>query len=212
MTKFEDTMKEMQQNVEELGKYVAEKTKALNDSDVKAKAEDLVKKTQDAIGVSMKKVTEVIDKVTEDEKLDEFLDKIKAKSQEAVEFTKTKVDDLTKTNTVPTLEELAKEISANFDKLKESDVVKNAADFLTDLGGKINEFMDKPEVKEAINKAKTTTISVAEAGVEGLKTLLKADEIPAEKVCEETPAEEACPACETCEAPTEEAAPEEPQE
>lgn len=208
-------MKEMQQNVEELGKYVAEKTKALNDSDVKAKAEDLVKKTQDAIGVSMKKVTDVIDKVTEDEKLDEFLDKIKAKSQEAVDFTKTKVDELTKTNTVPTLEELAKEISANFDKLKESDVVKNAADFLSDLGGKINEFMEKPEVKDAINKAKTTTISVAEAGVEGLKTLLKADELKAEKPCEETceaPVEEACPACEACETPAEEVTPEEPQE
>ena len=185
MNKFEDTMKQMQQNVEELSKYVAEKTKELNNSETKEKVEVLVKKTQDAIGASMKKVNDVIGNVADDDKLDEFLDKIKAKSQEAVNFTKDKVDSMTRTS-APSLEDLGKEIMAEFDKLKDTEVFKNTADFLKDLGGKINEFMDKPEIQSAITKAKTTTINLAEAGVDGLKKVLKTE--PAETKCtEETP-------------------------
>ncbi|MDO4198735.1 MAG: hypothetical protein Q4D13_07085 [Erysipelotrichaceae bacterium] len=201
MTKFEDTMKEMQQNVEELGKYVAEKTKDLQDSDIAAKADELVKKTQEAIDTSMKKINDVIDSVKDDEKLDEFLDKVKAKSQEAVDYTKEKIDGLTReAKASPTIDSLSKDVMAEFEKLKETDVYKNTASFLKDLGNKINDYMEKPEVKETINKAKAKTITIAEAGVEGLKKVLNTD-APAE-----TPAE--APVVE--EAPVE--TPEEPQE
>ena len=90
MTKFEDTVKEMESQVEELEKDLAEKADQLDEAG-KEKAKALVEKTEEAIKSSIEKVKGIINDVQEDEKLDEFLDKVKAKSMEAVDFTKEKV-------------------------------------------------------------------------------------------------------------------------
>ncbi|MBQ1910525.1 MAG: hypothetical protein II174_03290, partial [Erysipelotrichaceae bacterium] len=91
------------------------------------------------------------------------------------------------------------DIMAEFDKLKESDAYKKTADFLSDISAKVNDYFNKPEVKEVINKAKTTTIKVAEKGVENLKKALEpkeeapeapaAPEAPVESPVEEEPKE-----------------------
>ena len=62
-----------------------------------------------------------------------------------------------------------------FEKVKDSDALKKTADFLSDIQNKINEFFEKPEVKQAIEKAKTTTVNIAEKGVEGLKKALNTE-------------------------------------
>ena len=90
MTKFEDTIKEMESQVNELENDLAAKAEQLDESN-KEKAQALVDKTEDAIKTSIDKIKKIITEVQEDEKVDEFLDKVKAKSLEAVEFTKEKV-------------------------------------------------------------------------------------------------------------------------
>ena len=192
MTKFEDTVKEMESQVEDLENDLAEKAEQM-DEENKAKARVLVDKTQDAIKSSIEKIKGIINEVQEDEKVDEFLDKVKAKSMEAVEFTKEKVAELTAKdeNNSSKLDKLSAEITAEFDKVKETDTFKKTADFLNDISGKVNDYFNKPEVKDAINKAKTTTVNIAEKGVDNLKKALKTDEIPAEEApVEEAPAEE----------------------
>ena len=193
MQKFDDTVKEMESQVKELEDDLAEKVEKL-DEEGKEKAKALVEKTEEAIRSSIEKVKGIINDVQEDEKLDEFLDKVKAKSMEAVDFTKGKIAELTKKpEEKKTLEDLGNDIMAEFDKIKESDAFKKTADFLSDIGDKVNEFFEKPEVKAAINKAKTTTVSIAEKGVENLKKALKTEEILNEeepvKVEEEKPEE-----------------------
>lgn len=193
MQKFDDTVKEMESQVKELEDDLAEKVEKL-DEEGKEKAKALVEKTEEAIRSSIEKVKGIINDVQEDEKLDEFLDKVKAKSMEAVDFTKGKIAELTKKpEDKKTLEDLGNDIMAEFDKIKESDAFKKTADFLSDIGDKVNEFFEKPEVKAAINKAKTTTVSIAEKGVENLKKALKTEEILNEeesvKVEEEKPEE-----------------------
>ena len=176
MTKFEDTVKEMESQVEDLENDLAEKQAQLDDAS-KEKARLLVEKTEEAIKSSIEKVKGIINDVQEDEKLDEFLDKVKAKSMEAVDFTKEKIAELTKkADKDNKLEKLGEDIMAEFDKLKESDAYKKTADFLSDISTKVNEYFNKPEVKEVINKAKTTTINIAEKGVEGLKKALEPKE------------------------------------
>ncbi|MBR3252038.1 MAG: hypothetical protein IKF80_10050, partial [Erysipelotrichaceae bacterium] len=124
------------------------------------------------------KIKAIITEVQEDEKVDEFLDKVKAKSMEAVEFTKEKVAELTqKVEKNDTFEKLSSDIMSEFDKVKETDAFKKATDLLADLSAKINEVLNRPEVKEAIDKAKITTVNLAEKGVDGLKKVLKTDEI-----------------------------------
>jgi|GEM_PF-1578098 len=190
MNKFEDTVKEMESQVQDLENDLAEKSDRLDDEG-KERAKALVNKTEEAIRSSIEKVRNIINEVQEDDKLDEFLDKVKAKSMEAVDFTKTKVAELTKEKEEKkTLEDLASDIMAEFDKIKETDAFKKTADFLSDIGNKVNEFFDKPEVKGAINKAKTTTVNIAEKGVEGLKRALKTDDIQVEEKKEECGCEE----------------------
>ena len=177
MQKFDDTVKEMESQVKELEDDLAEKVEKL-DEEGKEKAKALVEKTEEAIRSSIEKVKGIINDVQEDEKLDEFLDKVKAKSMEAVDFTKGKIAELTKKpEEKKTLEDLGNDIMAEFDKIKESDAFKKTADFLSDIGTKVNEFFENPEVKSAINKAKTTTVNIAEKGVENLKKALKTEEI-----------------------------------
>jgi len=178
MQKFDDTVKEMESQVKELEDDLAEKVEKLDDEG-KVKAKALVEKTEEAIRSSIEKVKGIINDVQEDEKLDEFLDKVKAKSMEAVDFTKGKIAELTRKPDEKgrTLEDLGNDIMAEFDKIKESDTFKKTADFLSDIGDKVTEFFEKPEVKAAINKAKTTTVSIAEKGVENLKKALKTEEI-----------------------------------
>ena len=186
MTKFEETIHEMENQVEELEKDVKDAAEKLDDEQ-KQKAEALAEKTKAAINASIDKVTSIIEQVKDDEKLDEFLDKVKAKSKEAVEFTKTKIAELSKKeeNKID-LDKIGDEIVANFDKLKETDAYKKSVDFIKELGDNINNFFEKPEVKETIDKAKTGVIDAAEKGVEGLKKFLA----PEEKKEEEAPVEE----------------------
>lgn len=181
MSKFEDTVKEMESQVQELEENLAKKVDLLDD-DGKEKARVLVQKTEEAIKSSIEKVRTAIENVTEDEKLEEFLDKVKAKSMEAVEFTKEKVAELisVKEPKEDTLEKTSIDIMEEFDKIKDSETLKNITDFLNDINKRINEFFEKPEVKEVINKAKVTTVNIAEKGVEGLKKVLNTDEITAE--------------------------------
>ena len=186
MTKFEDTVKEMESQVEELENDLAAKAEKLDEANME-KAKVLVAKTEEAIKSSIEKVKGIINDVQEDEKLDEFLDKVKAKSMEAVEFTKEKVAELTQQDDKENkLEKLGDDIMAEFDKLKESDAFKKTADFLSDIHTKVNDYFNKPEVQDAINKAKTTTINIAEKGVESLKKALEPKEgAPAEAKVEE---------------------------
>ena len=175
MSKFEDTVKEMESQVQELENDLAAKVQNL-DEEGKEKAKVIVEKTQQAIKSSIEKVRNVIADVQEDEKLDEFLDKVKAKSMEAVDFTKEKVSELmNSTQKENTLEKLGSDIMSEFEKVKDSDALKKTADFLSDIQNKINEFFEKPEVKQAIDKAKITTVNIAERGVEGLKKALNTE-------------------------------------
>ncbi len=189
MSKFEDTVKEMESQVKELEDDLAGEIDRL-DEEGKEKAKALVERTEEAIRSSIEKVRTVITNVKEDEKLDEFLDKVKAKSMEAVDFTREKVQELTKKKEEPekTLDDASNDIMSVFDNIKESEALKKTAEFLSDINRKINEFFERPEVKEAIDKAKIKTVNIAEKGVEGLKKVLNTEEIEqARKAVEEQP-------------------------
>ena len=111
---------------------------------------------------------------------------------EAVDFTKNKVSELVdKVDKENKLDKLGEDIMAEFDKLKASDAFKKTADFLNDTLSKVTDYFNKPEVQDAINKAKTTTINIAEKGVEGLKKALEPKDAPVEETpVEKTPVEE----------------------
>ena len=51
--------------------------------------------------------------------------------------------------------------------------VQNATNFVKGLGDDLNEFLNKPEVKDKIERAKDITISAAEKGLDALKKTIE---------------------------------------
>ena len=180
MNKFDDTVKELKSYIDELEKKFTKKTLKFDD-ETKEKARALVDKAEEVINSSIEKVKTIINDVKDEEKLNSLLDKIKAKSKEAVEFTLEKVDALTKSDKPLTIDDIHNEIMDDFDKLKETDIFKKTTVLLKQGVSLVNEFLEKPEVKETIKKAKTTTINLAEKGVEGLKKILDDDKVEEKK-------------------------------
>lgn len=177
MKKIDDTIKEMQNYLKDLDKDFNAKVDKLSD-EAKVKAEELLNKTKKAVNNSIKKVNEAVDGIKNDERLDDFLDEIKARSKEAVEYTKAKISSIDKDGDGKILDDLHDEIMDEFNKLKENEVYKKTSVFIKDVGTKINDYLQKPEVKAKIKKAKKTTVDLAEKGVKGLKKVLDTEEKP----------------------------------
>lgn len=172
MEKLDKTIEEINSQVEEFEKEAKKKIDNY-DEETGKKAQALVDKTKAVVDSTIEKLNNVINDIKDDERLDDFLDKIKAKSKESIDFTLEKIDSL---STRITLDDIHDEIISEFDKLKENDTFKKTADLLKEVETKINEFFERPDVKEKINKAKVTTVNIAEKGVEGLRKVLITDE------------------------------------
>ena len=186
MSKFEEVVVELKDDIEELETKVAEKLDGLDDSK-KNIAIDFKDKAVGAINVAIDKISGVIENITDQEKLDDLLDKVKAKSREAIDYTLEKIDALKNDDSQIDIDKIHDDIMAEFDKLKGNEVIRKTTVLIKEGYAKINEFLDRPEVQETINKAKHTTIKVAEKGVEGLKKVLdvKEDETKPEEPKEE---------------------------
>lgn len=181
MNKFDATVKELKADIAELEKDFSKISKDLDDA-TKIKAKELIKKTENTINKSIDKVSAVIEDVQDEEKMNDLLDKIKAKAKEATDYTLEKINNLKNSEEGTDIDQLHDDIMAEFEKIKETDTYKATKVLVKEGYNKINEFLAKPEVQEAIKKAKKTTISVAEKGVEGLKKVLEDKPAPKKKV------------------------------
>ena len=180
MNKTEKTINDLKKNIEKLKKELEKKTKGL-DPETKAKIKALEEKTVAAINSSIEKIKVAIKNFGEDEDFNALLDKIKAKTKEAVDYTLNKVDDIINGKNEYTLNDLHNEIMAEYDKIKETETFKRTKVLVKEGYSKINEFLEKPEVKSSIKKAKLTTINMAEKGVAGLKKVLDVEETKKKK-------------------------------
>lgn len=176
MSKIDETIQKMQESIDDLENTVKQKTDRLNEV-AKERTAILVEKTESAISSSIEKIKAVAEDVKDEEKLNEFLDNVQAKSKEAIDYTKAKVEEFANNPPKQSVEKVYEDIVAEFDKVKESDIVKTVGQFIKGVGDNVTEYLNKPEVKEAINKAKKTTISIAEKGVDGLKKVLATEEV-----------------------------------
>ena len=85
----------METHIQDLENYLAEKFNDLDDEG-KVKARDLVDKNKEAVNEAIGKIKGVVPNVKEDNELDEFLYKVKAKSNRAVKYTKDMISELNK--------------------------------------------------------------------------------------------------------------------
>ena len=116
MNKFEETVQEMKEEATELENDFEAKVENLDD-DAKEKAAALVEKTKAAITASIEKIETALDQVKDDEKVDEFLDKVRARSKESVEFAKEKISALVNKKQQKTLDDIHDEIMAEYKRI-----------------------------------------------------------------------------------------------
>jgi len=181
MENYKKTIKKLKTMYSDLDAYVKAKIDEVSD-DNKEVVDELLKKTKEAIDLSIDKINEAVNFDNSEEELNEFLNKVSDKAEEAIDFSKAKIEMLI--NEVPKqdLDEVFANLESKFNEVKESDTFKKATKFIKGVGVSINEYLEKPEVQEKINKAKVTTINIAEKGVEELKKILNTDEKTVEDV------------------------------
>lgn len=184
MKKFDSTVKELKADIAKLEKDFGKVTEDLDEA-TKLKASEIVKKTENVINNSINKVSAALETIQDEEQLNDLLDKIKAKAKEATDYALEKVQAIANGEDNE-IEQLHDDIMAEFDKLKETDVYKTTTVLIKQGYDKVNEFLTRPEVQEAIKKAKKTTIKVAEKGVQGLKKVLDDDNKVAKKTTKKT--------------------------
>jgi len=171
MTKYDKTVKELKEDIKELEKNFKNVTAGV-DEVTKLKAKEVYDKTKATINSSIDKISAVFNEVKEDEKVDDLLDKVKAKAKEAVDYASDKIEAIANNTDGVDVDKLHDDIMAEFDKLKETEAFKKTKVLIKEGYDKINEFLEKPEVKNAIKKAKTTTIAVAKKGVDEIKRVI----------------------------------------
>lgn len=175
MTKIQKLKKLLDAGIQDVEESLSEKYEKLDDES-KAKIEDLIAKAKNAVNTAVEKTGAVITEVKDKEKVDEFIEGVEEKSQETFDFIKAKIEEFADKKNAKNTDDILAEIFNDFEKVKESDTYKKATDFVKGIGEQVNEYLNKPEVKQAINKAKKTTINIAEKGVDGLKKILTPEE------------------------------------
>ena len=174
MKKYQSVIKDLNTKLEELKQFAEDKIKNL-DENKKEQISELLDKTATAIDNAVEKIEELGKQKIDEEKFKEFLNKVANKANESIDFAKAKINEIILDDD-KNLNDVFENISAEFDKVRESDLFKKASEVVNDIGNGINEFLEKPEVKETIKKVKITTINIAEKGLDGLKKVLNTDE------------------------------------
>lgn len=147
----------------------------INEEEFNSFLEKVVNKCNDAATFTANKIEELKNKVIES------LDDNKPAEEETKEAVETK-EEATAEEVEDKLEvDLSKikaDIKEGLDKLMENENVQNFASSLKELSTKIQDYLNSPEIQSKIDKAKDTTIDIAEKGLDVLRNVLKADEAP----------------------------------
>ena len=171
MNRFEEIIQEMMRDIEDIQAVAREKMNFVSDEN-KLKVSDLANKTIEAINTTINKLKDVAEKVNDEERVGELFERANIKCKEAVDFTKQKISELPGEPRI-NLDNVLNEIRSTFDKLMQNENVQNATNFVKGLGDDLNEFLNKPEVKDKIERAKDITISAAEKGLDALKKTIE---------------------------------------
>ncbi|MBQ1476606.1 MAG: hypothetical protein IIZ33_00445 [Erysipelotrichaceae bacterium] len=174
MEKFNEVAAKMR---EYIAVIQAEADAKAADADEKGQAyvREVEGKTVNAIEMTIGKLSEVVDKVKDEEKVNAFLDKALAKCEEAVAFTREKIAAVEVKPKVD-LDSVYGDIRDAFDKIMQNENIQNAANFVKGVGEEVTNFLNKPEIQDRIEKVKDVTISAAEKGLDILKNALTPDE------------------------------------
>lgn len=172
MSRFDETIKKMQEITGEISEKAADVTK-LVDEETASKIKAVSNKTIDVINEAAVKLKEATEKVSDDSEMDKFLDRVVEKCEKAREYAFVKIDELTPEEVNDAdyvgIDEDKKD---SMEQFLENENVKGAVNMLNAVKDKAVAFMSKPEIKEKSDKAKLAVLNAADKGLDYLLKVL----------------------------------------
>ncbi len=176
MSRFDTTIKKMQDIISDVKKVSDRKAEGKNEETV-LKIKAISDKTIDTINEASVKLKEVVSKISDEKELNEFLDRVEDKCKQTADYALKKFDEI-----VPIEEEKKEYVNINnvgdklpTEKLIENDNVKNAAKMATDIKDEIVDFINSPETQEKIKNVKKSALNAADKGLNVILKLLGED-------------------------------------
>lgn len=203
MSRIDETNKQMEAFIQTI-KAEALKHSVLLEEDGKNQVNEIANKTIDTINNSISKLVSMKESVSDDNQLEDFLNRLENKCKDVTDFTITKINEIKPIKRVnladlqndleknfddfkKDLEDDSKEAStikiedsnndSYFDKFLENENVQSAIKLVNAAKEKAIEFYNDPKTQKAINEAKLKTIEIAEKGLDSLKTLLEKNDV-----------------------------------
>ena len=173
-------------NIQETIQYLNDKIAEI-ETYADMRTHDMPEETKERIAIianrSITVIQQVVAKVegasrtTQDANFEGFLQDVVTKCDDAVAYTRRKIDEaVSETEDDDSLKELRQHITSAINDLKNSEEVKDMAasikEVTTSIYEQVEDFMTRPETKEAMTKAKVSVVKIAEKGVSVLKNVL----------------------------------------
>lgn len=182
--KVSETVEQMKAKIDEISNE-AQKVDGPNAS----KAKELSEKATDILKQASDKLMDVWKNITDPEEVKKALDFVSTKSKEVYDTSMKKIKEFVESDetkkVVNEAEQFIKDagdkasevLKGAYDKAMENPDVKKIADGVSktynDAVKAVDNFLEKPEVQQGIEKAKDVTIDYAEKAVAALKEWLK---------------------------------------
>lgn len=164
MTRFDETIKNMQEVVNDIKTVADKKLQDANEEEA-VKIKTISEKTIDTIDEASIKLRNVVEQIKNEEELNSFLDRVDEKCKQAANFAFSKFEEIKPSKETINVknDDLGK---STMEKFVENENVQGAIKAANDIKDSIIDFMNKPETKQAINDAKTTALNVADKGLD----------------------------------------------
>ena len=170
MNRFDTTIKKMQDIINDI-KTVGDKKASGKDEETILKIKTVSDKTIDTINEASVKLKEVVNKISDEEELNKFLDRVEEKCKQAADYAFNKFDEIVpeEKNEYVKIDD---EEKSSMEKLLDNENVKNAAKIATDIKNDIVDFINKPETKKTINNIKYSALNIADKSLDALLKIL----------------------------------------
>lgn len=169
-----ETVKEMQDKIDEINESAEE----LNGTPGAEKANAIRDKAVEIITKACEKLLEMAKTVKDSDELAKGIELVKSKTKDLTEATLEKLNEIKNNPEVlEALEAVSNKAKEIYGEVRENEKVKVgvkvANNIYDDVRGNVTEYMSRPDVQEKVDKAKDTTIDIAEKAVDALRNWLK---------------------------------------
>lgn len=184
---IDETVEEMKQKIDEISKGA----ELIEDADLAKKANEVKEKAVEVFGKVIEKLQSAYKNAADSKELEKAVEFVKTKSKELADVSLKKIEELKNDEKVKkaldnvnnfakdTTDHVVSSVQAGYETLKDNDAAKKVLDkteeVLSSAKKSVDEFIAKPEVKEAAEKVKEAASSLYDKAMDSLKEWLNPD-------------------------------------